>query len=76
MARAAAEKRQQAAEAEYAQLSSAEPRTAYLRQRLEEADRGVSRRRLDDYEAAILLINTRTETTLAQFRELRRERAR
>ena len=75
---AAAEKRQQAAEADYAQLSGTEPRSAYLRQRLEEADRGVSgsRRRLDDYEAEILLINTRTETTLERFRELRRERAR
>ena len=44
---------------------------------MEEADRSVngSRRRLDDYEAEILLINTRTETTLARFRELRREHA-
>lgn len=75
---AAAEKRQQAVEAELMQLPSGEPRPAYLRQRLEEADRGVngSRRRLDDYEAEILLINTRTEATLARFRELRRERAR
>jgi len=74
---AASETRQQAAEAELAQLPSGAPRPAYLRQRLEEADRGVngSRRRLDDYEAEILLINTRTEATLARFRELRRERA-
>ena len=71
---AAAEKRQQAAEAELAQLPAGAPRPAYLRQRLEEADHGVngSRRRLDDYEAEILLINTRTEATLARFRELRR----
>jgi hypothetical protein len=73
---AAAEKRQQAAEADLAQLPAGESRPAYLRQRLEEADRGVngSRRRLDDYEAEILLINSRTETTLARFRELRPER--
>jgi len=73
---AAAEKRQQAAEADLAQLPAGEKRPAYLRQRLEEADRGVngSRRRLDDYEAEILLINSRTETTLARFRELRPER--
>lgn len=71
---AAAEKRQQAAEAELAQLPAGAPRPAHLRQRLEEADHGVngSRRRLDDYEAEILLINTRTEATLARFRELRR----
>jgi hypothetical protein len=73
---AAAEKRQQAAEADLAQLQDRNARSAYLRQRLEEADRAVngSRRRLDDYEAEILLINTRTEATLARFRELR-ERA-
>lgn len=71
---AAAEKRQQAAEADLAQLPAGAARPAYLRQRLEEADHGVngSRRRLDDYEAEILLINTRTEATLARFRELRR----
>ena len=74
---AAAEKRQQAVEAELAQLRSGESRPAYLRQRLEEADRAVngSRRRLDDYDAEILLINTRTDATLARFRELRAERA-
>ena len=73
-----AEARQQAVEAELAQLPSDAPRPAYLRQRLEEADRAVngSRRRLDDYEAEILMINTRTEGTLARFRELRRERGR
>lgn len=73
---AAAEKRQQAVEAELAQLPGGASRPAYLRQRLEEADRAVngSRRRLDDYEAEILLINTRTDTTLARFRELRAER--
>jgi len=71
---AAAEKRQQAAEADLSQLPVAEPRPASLRQQLEEADRSVngSRRRLDDYEAEILLINTRTEATLARFRQLRR----
>lgn len=71
---AAAEKRQQAAEADLARLPAGEPRPAYLRQRLEESDQAVngSRRRLDDYEAEILLINTRTEATLARFRELRR----
>lgn len=71
---AAAEKRQQAAEADLAHLPGAEPRPAYLRQRLEESDRAVngSRRRLEDYEAEILLINSRTEATLARFRELRR----
>ena len=75
---AAAEKRQQAVVAELAHLPAGEPRPAYLRQRLEEADRGVngSRRRLDDYEAEILLINRRTDATLARFRELRRERVR
>ena len=73
----AAGKRQQAAEAELAQLPDGNARPAYLRQRLEEADRSVSgsRRRLDDYEAEILQINTRTEATLKRFRELRRERA-
>lgn len=73
---AAAEKRQRAAEADLAQVPGNEQRPAYLRQRLEESDRAVngSRRRLEDYEAEILLINTRTETTLARFRELRRER--
>ena len=73
---AAAEKRQRAAEADLAQVPGSEQRPAYLRQRLEESDRAVngSRRRLDDYEAEILLINTRTETTLARFRELRGER--
>ena len=71
---AAAEKRQQAAEADLAQVPGGEQRPAYLRQRLEEADRAVngSRRRLEDYEAEILLINSRTEATLARFRELRR----
>ena len=71
---AAAEKRQQAVEAELAQLPAGEPRPPYLRQRLEEADRAVngSRRRLDDYDAEILLINTRTDATLARFRELKR----
>lgn len=71
---AAAEKRQQAAEAELALLPSQAHRPAYLRQRLEEADRAVSgsRRRLDDYEAEILQINTRTDATLKRFRELRR----
>jgi Domain of unknown function (DUF4124) len=74
----AAEKRQQAVEAELAQLPDRNARPAHLRQRLEEADRAVngSRRRLDDYEAEILMINTRTEATLARFRELRRERGR
>jgi hypothetical protein len=74
---AAAEKRQQAAEADLAHLPDKNARSAYLRQRLEEADRAVngSRRRLDDYEAEILLINTRTEMTLTRFRELRRQRA-
>lgn len=73
----AAGKRQQAAEAELALLPPQEHRPAYLRQRLEEADRSVSgsRRRLDDYEAEILQINTRTDATLKRFRELRRERA-
>ena len=73
---AAAEKRQQAAESDLAQLPDKNARSAYLRQRLEEADRAVngSRRRLDDYEAEILQINTRTEATLTRFRELR-ERA-
>jgi hypothetical protein len=74
---AVAEKRQQAAEADLAKLTGKNVRPAYLQQRLEEADRAVngSRRRLDDYEAEILLINTRTEVTLARFRELRRQRA-
>lgn len=72
----AAGKRQQAVEAELAQLPDGNARPAYLRQRLEEADRSVggSRRRLDDYEAEILQINTRTDATLKRFRELRRER--
>jgi hypothetical protein len=75
---AAAEKRQQDVEAELAQLPGGASRPAYLRQRLEEADRAVngSRRRLDDYDAEILLINTRTDATLARFRELRREQVR
>lgn len=74
---AAAEKRQHDVEAELALVPGGAARPAYLRQRLEEADRGVngSRRRLEDYEAEILLINTRTEATLARFRELQRERA-
>jgi hypothetical protein len=74
---AAAEKRQQAAEAELASLSARDQRPAYLRQRLEEADRAVSgsRRRLDDYEAEILLINNRTDATLKRFRNLQQERA-
>ena len=74
---AAAEKRQQEAEAELALLAANAQRPTYLRQRLEDADRAVSgsRRRLDDYEAEILLINTRTDTTLKRFRELRQERA-
>jgi hypothetical protein len=74
---AAAEKRQQAAETELAALPARDQRPAYLRQRLEEADRAVSgsRRRLDDYEAEILLINTRTDATLKRFRNLRQERA-
>ena len=73
----AAEKRQHDVEAELALMPGGAARPAYLRQRLEEADRGVngSRRRLEDYEAEILLINTRTEATLARFRELQRERA-
>lgn len=73
----AAEKRQHDVEAELALLPGGAARPAYLRQRLEEADRGVSgsRRRLEDYEAEILLINTRTDATLARFRELQRERA-
>jgi hypothetical protein len=73
---AAAEKRQQAAEAELASLSARDQRPAYLRQRLEEADRAVSgsRRRLDDYEAEILLINNRTDATLKRFRNLQQER--
>lgn len=73
----AAGKRQQAAEAELALLPLQDRRPAYLRQRLEEADRAVSgsRRRLDDYEAEILQINSRTDATLKRFRELRRERA-
>ena len=73
----AAEKRQHDVEAELALLPAGAARPAYLRQRLEEADRGVngSRRRLEDYEAEILLINNRTEATLARFRELQRERA-
>jgi hypothetical protein len=74
---AAAEKRQQAVEAELTQLSDGTAPPAYLRQRLEEADRAVngSRRRLDDYEAEILQINTRTEATLTRFRDLQGERA-
>jgi hypothetical protein len=74
---AAAEKRQKAAEADLLQLPAEEKRPAYLRQQMEEADSSVngSRRRLDDYEAEILLINTRTERTLARFRELRQEHA-
>ena len=73
---AVAEKRQQAAEADLAKLTGKNVRPAYLQQRLEEADRAVngSRRRLDDYEAEILLINTRTEMTLTRFRELRQQR--
>jgi hypothetical protein len=74
---AAAQRRQQEAEAELALLAAQAPRPANLRQRLEEADRAVSgsRRRLDDYEAEILLIDTRTDATLKRFRELRQERA-
>lgn len=70
---AAAEKRQQQAKAELAALAARDQRPAYLRQRLEDADRAVSgsRRRLDDYEAEILLINSRTDATLKRFRELR-----
>lgn len=73
---AAAEKRQQAAEAELASLSARDQRPSYLRQRLEEADRAVSgsRRRLDDYEAEILLINNRTDATLKRFRNLQQKR--
>src|SRR4051812_28149601 len=53
---AVAEKRQRAAEVELAQVTDKSARSAYLRQRLEEADHAVngSRRRLDDYEAEIL----------------------
>ena len=74
---AAAEKQQQAAEAELVPLSARNQWPAFLHQRLEEADRAVSgsRRRLDDYEAEILLINTRTDETLKRFRNLRQERA-
>ncbi|MET0961222.1 MAG: DUF4124 domain-containing protein [Noviherbaspirillum sp.] len=74
---AAAEQRQREAEAELGPLREKDQRPAHLRQRLEEADRAVggSRRRLDDYEAEILLIHTRTEATLKRYRELRRERA-
>ena len=74
---AAAEKRQQAVEAELAHLPDGTARPAYLRQQLEEADRAVngSRRRLDDYEAEILQINSRTEATLTRFRDLQGERA-
>lgn len=73
---AAAEKRQQVAEAELGGAGGKRP-PPDLRQRLEEADRSVaaSRRRLGDYEAEILMINSRTEGLLKRFRELRQEGA-
>jgi hypothetical protein len=74
---AAAQRRQQEAEAELALLAAQAPRPANLQQRLEEVDRAVSgsRRRLGDYEAEILLIDTRTDAMLKRFRELRQQRA-
>ncbi len=74
---AAAEKRQQAAEDELALSSRGRQPAQDLRQRLEQADHAVaaSRRRLGDYEAEILMINSRTDTMLKRFRELRQEKA-
>ncbi|HEX8887286.1 MAG TPA: DUF4124 domain-containing protein [Noviherbaspirillum sp.] len=72
----AAEKRQQAAEDELA-LSMRKQQTSHdLRQRLQDADHAVaaSRRRLGDYEAEILLINSRTDAMLKRFRELQQEK--
>ena len=74
---AAAEKRQQAAEDELA-LSVRKQQTSHdLRQRLQDADHAVaaSRRRLGDYEAEMLMINSRTDAMLKRFRELQQEKA-
>lgn len=74
---AAAEKRQQAAEDELA-LSVRKQQTSHdLRQRLQDADHAVaaSRRRLGDYEAEILMINSRTDAMVKRFRELQQEKA-
>ena len=74
---AAAEKRQQAAEDELA-LSVRKHQTSHdLRQRLQDADHAVaaSRRRLGDYEAEMLMINSRTDAMLKRFRELQQEKA-
>jgi len=73
---AAAEKRQQAAEDELA-LSVRKHQTSHdLRQRLQDADHAVaaSRRRLGDYEAEMLMINSRTDAMLKRFRELQQEK--
>lgn len=73
---AASEKRQQQAEAELALPADRRQHAADLRQRLEDADRSVAagRRRLGDYEAEILLINSRTDAMLKRFRQLQGER--
>lgn len=73
---AAAEKRQHAAEDELALSARKKQPSHDLRQRLEEADHAVaaSRRRLGDYEAEILQINSRTDAMLKRFRELRQEK--
>lgn len=72
---AAAERRQQAAEDELALSARKHQPSQDLRQRLQDADHAVaaSRRRLGDYEAEILMINSRTEAMLKRFRELRQE---
>ncbi len=74
---AASEKRQQAAEDELALSARQNQPSQDLRQRLQDADHAVaaSRRRLGDYEAEILMINSRTDTMLKRFRELRQEKA-
>lgn len=73
---AASEKRQQQAEADIALPADRKQHADELRQRLEDADRSVaaSRRRLGDYEAEILLMNSRTDAILKRFRELQPER--
>jgi hypothetical protein len=56
------------------QLSQTTDASQGRMQQLEEADRTVaqSRRRLDDYEAEIMQINTRMDATLMRFRELQK----
>jgi hypothetical protein len=74
---AAAERRQHALESKLVLPSGRNETSSELGQQLEEASQAVkdSRRRLSDYEAEILQINSRTNATLKRFRELRGEQA-